>query len=229
MKIDLSKPYIRLYHGSLNPVLNPEPNYELARNGDFGKGFYTTSNENQAIKWGYHKLANAEEQNSFFVSEYAFKNTPDLKIKIFDKPDYDWFWTVYDGRQGISLQYDLIIGPVADSRVYNVLNWFDKAKDKIESVLPLDEYREEKKKLVSAAISKLSPDSFRDMNQYVFVTSKGIRKLSFEKWIQYNHEKEPVLVYEKNNSGVFSIRNINQSDQKSLNNTSKLSPRGREL
>lgn len=87
MEIDLSKPYIRLYHGGLTPVPEPVPDFHQARFGDFGKGFYTTSNIFQAIKWGYHKLAINDKGASFYVSEYNFKNETDIKIKTFTKPD----------------------------------------------------------------------------------------------------------------------------------------------
>lgn len=232
MEIDLSKPYIRLYHGSLNPVINPEPDYASARDGDFGKGFYTTSNKEQAIKWGHRKqMSKNIKEKVFFVSEYTFENSPDLRIKAFDKPNEEWFLTVYNGRRGMDMPYDMIIGPVADSKIYRILDWFDSKKEEIESALsPKDDrYKAEKKRLMADVIDKLSPESFRNDDQYVFITDKAIRKLSFEKWTQYNQNKEPVFIYEKDIHGTYSVRNAN-SPEKDISKTISVSThRGRGL
>ena len=45
---------MKLYHGSTVAVKNPSLNPGRP-NADFGKGFYTTSSKEQAIRWAHIK------------------------------------------------------------------------------------------------------------------------------------------------------------------------------
>ena len=61
---------IRLYHGSTVSVR--KPSLRPGRpNADFGKGFYTTSNLEQAIRWAHIKQEREEAQYAI-VSVYEF-------------------------------------------------------------------------------------------------------------------------------------------------------------
>ena len=89
-----------IYHGSYMEVKNPEirkPN----RNHDFGIGFYTTTNEEQAIK--YSKIVYNRQGGIPTISRYEFdyeKAKQNLKLKIFDSSNEEWFDFVCDKRMG---------------------------------------------------------------------------------------------------------------------------------
>ena len=59
---------------------------------DFGMGFYTTSNKEQAIRWA-QRVANRSRSSSQILSVYEFdleKAERDLAIIRFEKPDDKW-------------------------------------------------------------------------------------------------------------------------------------------
>ena len=110
-----------VYHGSTVPVKIPVI-MENERMLDFGVGFYTTSNKEQAIRWS-QLVAARRKANTCFISEYEFafeiaENT--LEIVFFNKPDSSWLEFVCQNRLGKTpLQnYDVAMGPVADDQVY---------------------------------------------------------------------------------------------------------------
>ena len=118
---------MNLYHGSLLIVEKPEIRVS-DRYLDFGYGFYTTMNEEQAIKWTL-KQKNRKETNIGYVSKYDFdieKAESELKILRFDKADKEWLDFVSVNRKGQCRQmYDIVIGPVADDGVYEVVRFYE--------------------------------------------------------------------------------------------------------
>ena len=64
---------IRLYHGSTVAVR--KPSLRPGRpNADFGKGFYTTSNYEQAVRWAHIKKEREDAERAV-VSVYEFDET----------------------------------------------------------------------------------------------------------------------------------------------------------
>lgn len=118
---------MNLYHGSLVIVEKPEIRV-CDRYLDFGYGFYTTMNEEQAIKWTL-KQKNRKETNIGYVSKYDFdieKAESELKILRFDKADKEWLDFVSVNRKGQCRQmYDIVIGPVTDDGVYEVVRFYE--------------------------------------------------------------------------------------------------------
>ena len=76
---------IRLYHGSIVAVRKPSLRPGRS-NADFGKGFYTTSNYEQAVRWAHIKQER-EEALRAVVSVYEFDESlvdnPDVNIRRF--------------------------------------------------------------------------------------------------------------------------------------------------
>lgn len=110
-----------LYHGSNIIVKRPRliiPNRTL----DFGEGFYTTTNKEQAESF-CENVYRRQKCGGKIVSVYefdegAFKRLSTLK---FDSPDESWLDFVSEHRSGTyksGQKYDLIYGPVADDDVY---------------------------------------------------------------------------------------------------------------
>ena len=103
-----------LYHGSVSLFEAIDLNKSKDRR-DFGKGFYTTVLETQAVQWG-RKLAQRERKNNYYVYQYQFMPKPDLRIKRFYGMDLNWLEFIKTNRieGGCKHEYDIVIGPVAD-------------------------------------------------------------------------------------------------------------------
>lgn len=160
---------MEIYHGSLVIVEKPEIRIS-DRFLDFGCGFYTTSSLTQASRWG-EKLRSRSGEKSSFVSIYAFdyeKARKDLTVVEFPDATEKWLRFVCDNRGGRSLEkYDIVIGPVADDSVYEVVRLFELgAYDKDEALKRLK-------------IEKL-------FNQILFHTGKS---LDYLKYINYKEER----------------------------------------
>ena len=128
---------MKVYHGSLVVVENPEIRV-VDRYLDFGYGFYTTMNEEQAVNWTA-KQKNRKGTNIGYVSKYEFdieKAESDLKIIRFDKADKEWLDFVSANRKGqCGETYDIVIGPVADDGVYEVVRFYEIGVYDLEEAL----------------------------------------------------------------------------------------------
>lgn len=111
-----------LYHGT-NLCIDKIELSVCRPNKDFGKGFYLTTIQNQAIKMAMRvsSIYGGEPiVNSYFFDEKNLKN-PKLNIRVFDKPSVEWalFVTnnrnkILSGEHNIDSKYDIVVGPVAD-------------------------------------------------------------------------------------------------------------------
>ena len=128
---------MKVYHGSLVVVENPEIRV-VDRYLDFGYGFYTTMNEEQAVNWT-EKQKNRKGTNIGYVSKYEFdieKAESELKIIRFDKADKEWLDFVSANRKGqCGETYDIVIGPVADDGVYEVVRFYEIGVYDLEEAL----------------------------------------------------------------------------------------------
>lgn len=89
-----------VYHGSCCIVNEPRIINEN-RALDFGFGFYTTSNFDQAKKWA-NIVAYRNNIESRYINKYFFNITnalKDLKILCFKEADENWFDFVCLNRQ----------------------------------------------------------------------------------------------------------------------------------
>lgn len=113
-----------LYHGSNVEVREPKilrPNREL----DFGNGFYTTTNRDQAIEFAKRVTAN-RGVGAATVTEYSIDESvafPLCSVVKFDGVCDAWLDFVCDNRDGAYAgpQYDFAFGPVANDDVYRTL------------------------------------------------------------------------------------------------------------
>ena len=118
-----------IYHGSTVPVEVPKI-INSKRKLDFGEGFYTTFNREQAVRWSERV---AERRNAKFqiISEYEFDleaAKKELQIIQFDKPDDDWLDFVSANRvgNGITETYDIAIGAVANDIVFATIILYEQ-------------------------------------------------------------------------------------------------------
>ena len=118
-----------VYHGSNVEVREPKilkPNREL----DFGNGFYTTTNIDQAIAFSRRVTQNrgvgAPTVSVYEIDEKAA--FPLCEVVKFDGVCDAWLDFVCDNRDGTysGPQYDFAFGPVANDDVYRTL-YLDRA------------------------------------------------------------------------------------------------------
>ena len=117
-----------LYHGSTLIVETPRliiPNRTL----DFGIGFYTTLNYNQAVDFA-SIVMKRRKQESPIVSVYDFdieRAKNELEILEFNEPDESWFDFVCANRKSeySGKDYDIAIGAVANDKVYTTIGLYE--------------------------------------------------------------------------------------------------------
>lgn len=153
-----------LYHGGDSIIKNPEIR-ESTRTLDFGKGFYLTSSEKQASDWVIRKLERIGQKKGFvnlydFLEEDAKSN---LNVKVFKNPSDEWLDFVMSNRQipYFTHDFDIVIGPVANDRVYTAFALFEGGSISRETL-----------------ISELK--TYRLVDQYLFHTEQAFKYLVFK-------------------------------------------------
>lgn len=114
---------IIVYHGSDTIIDSPkilQPNRPL----DFGGGFYVTTSKEQAARWA-NKVAYRNGTQYKCLNCYEFRLS-DAKLEMnllnFEIADEKWLDFICSHRQGKAVcVYDIVMGPVADDRVYRVV------------------------------------------------------------------------------------------------------------
>ena len=117
-----------IYHGSNVAVEKPKilPGERML---DFGVGFYTTENKEQAIRWT-EKVAERRKNKDQIITVYKFdieKAECQLNVIRFTEPCGEWLDFVCDCRRGRdpAKPYDIVFGPVADDQVYSVVQFYE--------------------------------------------------------------------------------------------------------
>ena len=113
---------MKLYHGSLIEVKTPRI-MATDHIGDFGIGFYTTTDLEQARRFVATKCDRSRKPQgvvSYFEVEDDFLKSKALQIRIFRKADEKWARFVEANRRDVnySHEYDIVYGPVANDQVY---------------------------------------------------------------------------------------------------------------
>lgn len=110
---------MKVFHGSSKIIQQPtivQPNRTL----DYGTGFYTTTDFNQAAEWAKRRRNGCDDccfVNVYEVDIEAIRNANTL---WFDAPNEDWVDFVYANRNDRHFchSFDFVYGPVANDRVY---------------------------------------------------------------------------------------------------------------
>ena len=113
-----------LYHGSDQVVEHPDI-WHSQQFLDFGRGFYTTSVKMQAVKWSRRK-ATLSHRQSGIVNVYEFAIKPGFKVLNFGNDLEKWMKFVCACREGAKIyqKYDVIMGKVADDKVFRVVDMY---------------------------------------------------------------------------------------------------------
>lgn len=108
-----------LYHGS-NIKIDVIDLDKSKPNKDFGKGFYLSEDENQAMEMARFKsltLGGEPIVSKFEFDEQVLCNSL-LNVKIFKEYSEEWADFVFANREGeITDNYDIVYGPIANDKV----------------------------------------------------------------------------------------------------------------
>lgn len=119
---------MKLYHGST--VIVKHTSVQKGRKAtDFGKGFYTTTNLEQAQKWALLKK-NREQSEKAVVSVYEVPDNifdREFSVLRFTGATKEWLEFVVNNRRGKDVEkYDLVMGPVANDQLYATIRLYEQ-------------------------------------------------------------------------------------------------------
>jgi len=117
---------MKLYHGGINRVEKPVL-LQVSRKLDFGAGFYTTSDFEQAKRWATIKQQRNNSESAV-VSVYSLNLSAALNIKKFKYANEEWLDFIMKHRMGINIsdKFDIIMGPVANDTLYQTLSLYER-------------------------------------------------------------------------------------------------------
>lgn len=107
---------MKLFHVGFDIIENPDIYYGK-KNADFGQGFYLSDDEDFSHRW-----AKMRQNQETYINFYELDLT-NLKVKRLERNE-EWFRYIFDNRRGKedSLSaYDVIIGPIANDTIYDVM------------------------------------------------------------------------------------------------------------
>lgn len=113
---------MKIYHTSNVRVEQPDTKHSRSAL-DFGKGFYFTSIKEQAVKYGEKFTDRGKEA---WLNIYEMKEDwSNWKVKTFDRYDEEWLDYVAACRRQQQIDdYDMVIGGIADDRVFTTINLY---------------------------------------------------------------------------------------------------------
>lgn len=146
-----------VYHGTYTAIERIDLSKSLDKR-DFGVGFYTTTDLEQAKRWALNR--HGKRGLDSLVITYEIESIDGLKVKRFQGANKLWLEFVAQHRRsgGIHHEYDIVIGPVADDTVFTTINLF------IEGIYTADE-----------ALKRLK--LWKNTDQVSFHTEKAISRL----------------------------------------------------
>ncbi|MCI9261599.1 DUF3990 domain-containing protein [uncultured Adlercreutzia sp.] len=121
---------MRLYHASTQIVDHPRI-VNRTPYLDFGTGFYTTTNLEQAEDFARKAFVRRGMQGQPTLNEYEFnleEAQDQLNVLEFSAPDQAWLdFVVHNRKQGrdAALELDLIVGPVANDDVFTTVTLYE--------------------------------------------------------------------------------------------------------
>lgn len=136
-----------------------QPNRRL----DYGKGFYTTTSEQQAEDWVRRRMVEKKATQGY-VNIYELDETVLTKLKclIFSESTEDWVDFVMKNRMQLNFthDYDIVYGPVADDSVYTQFTLYEGGIISMPTLI-----RELK--------------TYKLVDQYLFHTEEALRAIRF--------------------------------------------------
>ena len=161
---------MRLFHGSTEIVQFPTI-LDTQCLLDFGKGFYTTTNKDQAEKWALIKRNRLSIDVKSYVSEYelddCFLQDGRYKVIVFNLANEEWLDFVVNKRKEDKCHFfDIVMGAVANDTLYKTLSLYETGiLSKQETIIRLK---------VHTLYDQLSFHNIGIMNEIKFINSYEI-------------------------------------------------------
>ena len=138
---------ITVYHGSYTEIKNPMTNVGR-KNLDFGQGFYLYNSKSEAESWA--KIASNREGDDVnpIVNVYNFDyfRTKNIGYRFneFETYNIEWLNFVVDCRNGkdVFSDYDIVIGGVANDKVIDTVEDYEKGIITAEQALGQLRYKD---------------------------------------------------------------------------------------
>lgn len=164
-----------VYHGSYMSVPIPDLS-KCANNKDFGRGFYVTTDKQQAIKFAKRAGYTLHKQNYGVLNTYILTDLNGLLSYEFLNSDINWLNCIVGNRRSsfrrLSYKwehYDVIAGKVADDDTNVVLTAYISGYYGIVGSAEAS----------ALTIKFLEPENLK--NQICFRTNRALSKLQFIK------------------------------------------------
>ena len=128
---------MKVFHGT-NKVIEHPRIINRYKTLDFGEGFYTAENENQARDFAIKVCERRSPLLHPIVNCYDYnEDLTQLSVLRFETPDENWLDFVVERRKGIvpDTKYDLIIGPVANDDVFGTIILYEDGQLDKESAI----------------------------------------------------------------------------------------------
>lgn len=129
---------MKLYYGSIVSVKNPSLR-QGRPNTDYGKGFYTTVDFDQAARWARIRRDRAGGGNAV-VSVYEVDDMllqkEDFRIMEYNGATKEWLDFVVANRRYAPLHdYDIVLGPVANDNLYATISLYENGELSAEAAV----------------------------------------------------------------------------------------------
>lgn len=175
----------KLYHGTNKHFDRFDFKY-AKQFKDFGKGFYLTSNLNQAQRWAQKK---SERSGKAYIYCYDVeKNLEDIKILELLQYNKEWVDFICKSRIfGVEAKYDIIYDKMADSQYTDIA---DTLQSYIENDLSCED-----------VINRIRWYNL-DVDQYCFKSEKALQLL---------RNKQEIIQY-KDESGIWKISEVRENE-----------------
>lgn len=108
-----------LFHGS-NVAIEKIDLAKSKPNKDFGRGFYLSENEEQALEMAKYKssVLGGDVFITKFELDLEVLDCKELKVKVFSEYSEEWADFVLANRDGKQTEsYDIVYGPIANDKV----------------------------------------------------------------------------------------------------------------
>lgn len=115
-----------VYHGYYSAVKHPKI-IKGKNTKDFGEGFYCTVIREQAERW-------ARRYDTPMLNTYTVRMNTSLRILEFKEMTEKWLDFIIQCRHGMSHEYDIVIGAMANDQIYNYI------ADYIDGIITRDQF-----------------------------------------------------------------------------------------
>lgn len=129
---------MKLYHGSIVTVRKPNLRQGRA-NTDYGKGFYTTVDYDQAARWARirrNRAGGGYAVVSVYEVDDNLLNEGILKIMEYSGVTKEWLDFVVANRRFAPLDdFDIVFGPVANDNLYATISLYENGELSAEAAV----------------------------------------------------------------------------------------------